>query len=138
MCMFDGSGRATMIVDVGVGEGRLGEIIVMNNKLNNLHLTRSLYGTGLRIILVSGGGFRRFPPLVCRVTSTNVSPDSVSFPFHRVFHGHGGFCFHVTRTETMFPSGGVLRASVNGVRCSCLIFTTKAAAGFCNGTGVRG
>lgn len=109
----------------------------MNNNFNNLGLTGGLGGSNFRIILISGGGCRRFPPLVCRITSTKLRPDSVSFPFQGVFRGQGSFCFHVTRMQTVFPRGGVVRASVNGTRCSCLMLTTNAASGFFNGRRVR-
>lgn len=110
---------------------------MMNNNFNHLGLTGGLGGSNFRIMLVSGGGCRRFPPLVCRITSTNVRPASVSFPFHGVFRRQGSFCFQVTRMHTVFPRGGVVRASVKGTRCSCLILTTNAAAGFFNGGRVR-
>lgn len=122
-------------VSVPSGKGE-GEMIVMNNNFKKLGLTHGLGGSGFRVILLSGGGCRLFRPLLCRMTATNVRPDTVSFPFHGVFGGHGCFRVHVYRTRQIVPRQGVLRASVKIVRCSCLMVTAKYCAGCFNGSGV--
>lgn len=112
--------------------------MVMNNNFNKLGLTQGLGDGGFRVILLSGGGRRVFRPLLCRITATNVRPDTVSFPCQGVFGGERRFRVHVYRTRRIFPRRGLLRASVNALTCSCLIVTANYGAGCFKGSKLRG
>src|SRR5680860_958038 len=78
-----------------VPESELPRVVVVGGGFAGLNLIKKLKDLPVQVVLIDKNNFHQFLPLLYQVATCGIEPDSIVFPFRKLFNNYRNFIFRM-------------------------------------------
>lgn len=105
-------------------------VVIVGGGFGGLKLANALRNSGMQVVLVDKNNYHQFPPLIYQVASSGLEPNSISFPFRKIFRKRKNFYFRMAEARSIFPEKKILQTSIGKVEYDYLVFAAGTTTNF--------
>ncbi len=106
-------------------------IIIIGGGFGGVNLAKALGNKeGFRITLVDRNNYNFFPPLLYQVATTLLEPDSITYPFRKLFRRYKNIQFRLGEFEEIIPAEKKIILSSGELYYDEVVFATGAATNY--------
>src|SRR6188472_1800265 len=112
-------------------------VVIVGGGFGGLLAARTIAGNPVQVTLIDRQNFHTFQPLLYQVATAGVEPQSIVYPFRKIFDDHTNFYFRMAEVLSVDTSSQVVETSIGYVNYDFLVVATGAATNFYGNTEIQ-
>lgn len=105
-------------------------VVIVGGGFGGLSLARALAGLPLQVVLIDRQNFHTFQPLLYQVATSGIGPQSIVYPFRKMFEGRKNLFFRMAVVQQVNTTAKWLETSIGYVNYDYLVIATGATTNF--------
>ncbi|MDX5340345.1 MAG: NAD(P)/FAD-dependent oxidoreductase [Cyclobacteriaceae bacterium] len=86
-----------------LSESSLPRVVIIGGGFAGIELSKKLKNGPYQVVLLDRHNFHQFQPLLYQVATSGLEPDSIVFPFRKMFSGYKNFVFRLAEVQEVEP-----------------------------------
>ena len=112
-------------------------VVILGGGFGGVELATALRSSDIQVVLIDRQNFHTFQPLLYQVATAGVEPQSIVYPFRKIFDDHPNFYFRMADALSVDTSSQVVETSIGYVNYDYLIVATGAVTNFYGNTEIK-
>lgn len=112
-------------------------VVVLGGGFAGVELAKSLRDSDVQIVLIDRQNFHTFQPLLYQVATAGVEPQSIVYPFRKIFDEHPNFYFRMAEALSVDTTRQVVETSIGYINYDYLVVATGASTNFYGNTEIQ-
>ncbi|MCF6332612.1 MAG: NAD(P)/FAD-dependent oxidoreductase [Draconibacterium sp.] len=113
-----------------VPESELPTVVVVGGGFAGLNLIKKLKDLPVQVVLIDKNNFHQFLPLLYQVATSGIEPDSIVFPFRKLFKKYRNVIFRMTEATSIDTSSNTLYTTIGTINYSYLVLANGSDTNF--------
>jgi NADH dehydrogenase len=105
-------------------------VVVIGGGFAGLKLVRSLKNKKVQVVLLDKNNYHQFIPLLYQVATSGIEPDSIVFPFRKMFRNYRNFVYRMAEVTRFDMTNNSLSTSIGDISYDFLVIATGSATNF--------
>lgn len=105
-------------------------VVILGGGFGGVELAKALRHSDVQVVLIDRQNFHTFQPLLYQVATAGVEPQSIVYPFRKIFDDHTNFYFRMAEALSVDTSRQIVETSIGYVNYDFLVVATGAATNF--------
>lgn len=115
---------------MNIPEVNVPRIVIVGGGFGGLNLARSLSKKKVQVVLIDKHNYHTFQPLLYQVATAGLEPDSIAYPFRKIFKKQSQFYFRLAEVESVDMENTSLRTSIGDLSYDYLVLATGSTTNF--------
>jgi NADH dehydrogenase len=82
---------------------KLPRIVVVGGGFAGINLAKELHGAPYQVVMLDENNYHQFSPLLYQIATSGIEPDSIVFPFRKLFRNSDKMVFRMTKAVKVDP-----------------------------------
>ncbi|HET6244852.1 MAG: NAD(P)/FAD-dependent oxidoreductase [Bacteroidetes bacterium] len=118
-------------------ESKLKRIVIAGGGFGGLQLCKELRGQNYEVVLIDRHNYHTFQPLLYQVATAGLEPDSIAYPFRKLFKHYPNFYFRLAEIEKIDHQQNSIVTDIGILEYDILILATGSTTNFYGIEGVK-
>ncbi len=105
-------------------------IVIVGGGFGGLNLARALSRKNIQVVLLDKHNYHTFQPLLYQVATAGLEPDSIAYPFRKIFKRQERFFFRLTDVESIDMKAKKVCTSIGELTYDYLVLATGSQTNF--------
>lgn len=106
------------------------ELVVIGGGFAGLQLIKELKNKSVNITLIDKFNFHTFLPLLYQVATGGLSPNSIAFPFRKIFKGYKNFRFRMAEVKQIDTINNIVETTAMDIPYDLLVIATGSVPNY--------
>ncbi|MFT4679405.1 MAG: NADH dehydrogenase, partial [Flavobacteriales bacterium] len=115
---------------MNIPEVNVPRIVIVGGGFGGLNLARSLSNKKVQVVLIDKHNYHTFQPLLYQVATAGLEPDSIAYPFRKIFKNQRKFYFRLAEVESIDLENTRLHTSIGELSYDYLVLATGSTTNF--------
>ncbi|MCB0760571.1 MAG: NAD(P)/FAD-dependent oxidoreductase [Flavobacteriales bacterium] len=115
---------------MNIPQTNLPRIVIVGGGFAGLNLARSLRGKSVQVVLIDKHNYHTFQPLLYQVATAGLEPDSIAYPFRKIFKHQKRFYFRMGEVESIDSASRTVHTSIGDLSYDYLVLATGSRTNF--------
>ncbi len=115
---------------MNISESEYERVIIVGGGFAGLELAKALRYKPYQVLLLDKNNHFTFQPLLYQVATSGLEPNSIAYPFRRVFHQSNNILFRMAEVGRVDPAMQVLHTNIGEVNYDYLVVATGTKPNF--------
>ncbi|NOZ48103.1 MAG: NAD(P)/FAD-dependent oxidoreductase [Chlorobi bacterium] len=120
-----------------VPETKLPRIIIVGGGFAGLNLVKKLRNMPVQVVLIDKNNFHQFMPLLYQVATSGIEPDSIVFPFRKLFNNFKNVVFRMAEVTGIDSENKRLNTSIGYVYYDYLVLAGGSTTNYFGNDGFK-
>jgi NADH dehydrogenase len=108
----------------------LPRVVVIGGGFAGLKLVKSLKNKKVQVVLLDKNNYHQFIPLLYQVATSGIEPDSIVFPFRKMFRNYSNLVYRLAEVTMVNTTNNSLSTSIGEISCDFLVIATGSATNY--------
>ncbi len=113
-----------------VSESDFPTVVVVGGGFAGLNLIKTLKDLPVQVVLIDKNNFHQFLPLLYQVATSGIEPDSIVFPFRKLFKNYRNFIFRMTEATSVDANNNTLNTTIGTINYDYLVLASGSESNF--------
>jgi len=118
-----------------IPDTRLPRVIVVGGGFAGINLIKKLRNWQVQLVLIDKNNFHQFLPLLYQVAACGIEPDSIVFPYRKLFDNYRNVIFRMAEINRVDTDNNILYTSIGSLSYDYLVIATGVSPNFYGNTG---
>lgn len=123
--------------EIHVPESGQPRIVIVGGGFAGLNLLKKLKGLPVQVVLIDRNNYHQFTPLLYQVATSGIEPDSIAFPFRKLFEHYPNVLFRMGDATGLDPGDNRLDTSIGPIHYDTLVLAHGSATSYFGNEGLR-
>src|SRR5690348_16554457 len=105
-------------------------VVILGGGFGGVELAKALQKCDVQVVLIDRQNFHTFQPLLYQVATAGVEPQSIVYPFRKIFDDHPNFFFRMAEALAVDTTQQIVETSIGYVNYDYLVIATGASTNF--------
>lgn len=105
-------------------------VVILGGGFGGVELAKALRNSDVQVVLIDRQNFHTFQPLLYQVATAGVEPQSIVYPFRKIFEDHPNFFFRMAEALSVDTARQIVETSIGYVNYDYLVVATGAVTNF--------
>lgn len=105
-------------------------VVILGGGFGGVELAKSLKNSDVQVVLIDRQNFHTFQPLLYQVATAGVEPQSIVYPFRKIFDDYPNFFFRMAEALSVDTSHQIVETNIGYVNYDYLVVATGAVTNF--------
>jgi NADH dehydrogenase len=105
-------------------------VVIIGGGFGGLALAQSLSKADVQVVLIDKQNFHTFQPLLYQVGTASLEPESIVYPFRKVFEDQGNLFFRLAEVQQVDTDSQHIETSIGLMRYDYLVIATGATTNY--------
>ena len=105
-------------------------VVILGGGFGGVELAKSLRNSDVQVVLIDRQNFHTFQPLLYQVATAGVEPQSIVYPFRKIFDDYPNFFFRMAEALSVDTSHQIVETNIGYVNYDYLVVATGAVTNF--------
>lgn len=105
-------------------------VVILGGGFGGIELAKALQNSDVQVVLIDRQNFHTFQPLLYQVATAGVEPQSIVYPFRKIFDDHPNFFFRMAEVLSVDTNKRIVETSVGYVNYDYLVVATGAVTNY--------
>ena len=105
-------------------------VVILGGGFGGVELAKALRDSDVQVVLIDRQNFHTFQPLLYQVATAGVEPQSIVYPFRKIFDDHPNFYFRMADALSVDTTSQIVETSIGYVNYDYLVVATGAITNF--------
>jgi NADH dehydrogenase len=107
-------------------------IIIVGGGFAGLNLIKKLKDLPVQVVLIDKNNFHQFLPLLYQVATSGIEPDSIVFPFRKLFKNYRNVIFRMAEATSIDTVKNILYTTIGTINYNYLVLANGSDTNFFN------
>lgn len=113
-----------------VPETELPTIVIVGGGFAGLNLVKKLKDLPVQVVLIDKNNFHQFLPLLYQVATSGIEPDSIVFPFRKLFKSYRNVIFRMAEATSIDTAKNILNTTIGTINYNYLVLANGSDTNF--------
>lgn len=113
-----------------VPETELPTIVIVGGGFAGLNLVKKLKDLPVQVVLIDKNNFHQFLPLLYQVATSGIEPDSIVFPFRKLFKNYLNVIFRMAEATSIDTAKNILNTTIGTINYNYLVLANGSDTNF--------
>ncbi|MDQ3193075.1 MAG: NAD(P)/FAD-dependent oxidoreductase [Bacteroidota bacterium] len=120
-----------------LAKSKLKRIVIAGGGFGGLQLCKDLRGQNYEVVLIDRHNYHTFQPLLYQVATGGLEPDSIAYPFRKLFKKYPNFYFRLAEIEKIDTENNLITTDLGILKFDVLVLATGSKTNFYGLEGVK-
>tara|TARA_B100001245_G_scaffold236505_1_gene227888 strand:- start:4548 stop:5900 length:1353 start_codon:yes stop_codon:yes gene_type:complete len=111
-------------------ESTMPRVVIIGGGFAGIALAKKLKNGPYQVVLLDRNNFHQFQPLLYQVATSGLEPDSIVFPFRKMFSGYKNLVYRMAEVEEIEPEIQQVYTDKGGLSYDYLVLATGSQTNF--------
>jgi NADH dehydrogenase len=112
-------------------------VVILGGGFGGVELAKSLRKCDVQVVLIDRQNFHTFQPLLYQVATAGVEPQSIVYPYRKIFEDHPNFFFRMAEALSVDTSRQIVETNIGYVNYDYLVIATGASTNYYGNTEIQ-
>lgn len=112
-------------------------VVILGGGFGGVELAKSLRNCDVQVVLIDRQNFHTFQPLLYQVATAGVEPQSIVYPYRKIFEEQPNFFFRMAEALSVDTSRQIVETSIGYLHYDYLVVATGAVTNFYGNTEIE-
>ena len=108
----------------------LPRVVIIGGGFAGISLAKKLKNGPYQVVLLDRNNFHQFQPLLYQVATSGLEPDSIVFPFRKMFSGYKNFVYRLVEVQEIDPDRQQIFTDKGAISYDYLVLATGSTTNF--------
>ncbi len=113
-----------------VPDTELPTIVIVGGGFAGLNLIKKLKDLPVQVVLIDKNNFHQFLPLLYQVATSGIEPDSIVFPFRKLFKKYRNVIFRMAEATSIDAANNILHTNIGTINYNYLVLANGSDSNF--------
>jgi NADH dehydrogenase len=113
-----------------IPDTNLPRVVVVGGGFAGLAFIKKLKNKPVQLILIDKGNYHQFIPLLYQVATSGLEPDSIVFPFRKLFRNYNNALYRMAEVKKIDTQLGQITTNIGTVKYDFLVLATGSVTNF--------
>ncbi len=109
---------------------KLPRIIIVGGGFAGMKLVKSLKDHPVQLVLFDKNNYHQFIPLLYQVATSGIAPDSIVFPFRKIFRKYKNLVYRMAEVTQVQPKKNTITTSIGEISYDYLVLATGSTTNY--------
>ncbi len=109
---------------VCVPASKLPRVVVVGGGFAGINLIKAMKNMPVQIVLFDKNNFHQFVPLLYQVATSGIEPDSIIFPYRKMFRKYKNIIYRMAEVTKVDPENNTISTSIGDISYDFLVIAT--------------
>lgn len=120
-----------------VPDSDLPRIVIVGGGFAGLNLIKELKNQLVQVVLIDRNNFHQFLPLLYQVATSGIEPDSIVFPFRKLFDDYNNVTYRMAEAISIDTTNNKLNTTIGSVNYDYLILANGVTTNYYGNAGFK-
>ena len=115
---------------MNIPESDLPRLVIVGGGFAGINIIHHLDNAPYQVVLLDKHNYHTFQPLLYQVATAGLEPDSIAYPFRKMFKIKGEFYFRMTEVTEVIPEENLIKSSIGELCYDILVIATGSTTNF--------
>jgi NADH:ubiquinone reductase (H+-translocating) len=105
-------------------------VLIIGGGFGGLELAKALEGADVQVVLIDKNNFHTFQPLLYQVSASALEPESIVYPYRKIFDEQKNFYFRLAEVKCIHPETSCVETSIGYIKYDYLVMATGSTTNF--------
>lgn len=105
-------------------------LVIIGGGFAGLKLVRSLKNKNIQVVLFDKNNFHQFIPLLYQVATSAIEPDSIVFPYRKMFRKYKNLVYRMAEVNKVFPEKNKISTSIGEISYDLLVIANGSTTNY--------
>ncbi len=105
-------------------------VVILGGGFGGIELAKSLKDADVQVVLIDRNNFHTFQPLLYQVATAGVEPQSIVYPYRKIFDDNPDFFFRMASALSVNTADRIVETSIGYLNYDYLVIATGAVTNF--------
>jgi NADH dehydrogenase len=105
-------------------------LVIIGGGFAGLKLIRSLKNKNIQVVLFDKNNFHQFIPLLYQVATSAIEPDSIVFPYRKMFRKYKKLVYRMAEVNNVFPDKNKISTSIGDISYDFLVIASGSTTNY--------
>jgi NADH dehydrogenase len=112
-------------------------VVILGGGFGGVELTKALQKCDVQVVLIDRQNFHTFQPLLYQVATAGVEPQSIVYPYRKIFEDHPNFFFRMAEALSVDTARQIVETNIGYVNYDYLVIATGASTNYYGNTEIQ-
>lgn len=113
-----------------IPESGLPRVVIVGGGFAGLNLIKKLKDVPVQVVLIDKNNFHQFLPLLYQVATSGIEPDSVVFPFRKLFKKYRNVIYRMAEATSVDAANNTLHTTIGTINYNYLVLANGSDTNF--------
>ena len=118
------------IISVNIHTTSQPRVVIIGGGFAGLELAKSLKAAEVQVVLIDKNNYHTFQPLLYQVATAALEPDSIIYPFRKIFKNQKNFIFRMAEVLRIHPDMNCVTTSIGDIPYDYLVIAVGSKTNY--------
>ena len=118
-----------------VPDSDLPRVVIVGGGFAGLNLVKELKNQKVQVVLIDKNNFHQFLPLLYQVATSGIEPDSIVFPFRKLFDDYNNVTYRMAEAISIDMANNELNTTIGSVNYDYLVLANGVTTNYYGNAG---